>query len=406
VLWQSAALLLFAASLLAKPIGALFPLMLLLLDVYPLRRTLSLPWPARACEKLPYFLLSITGTFLAASAKWEADLFRSFGEYGIGTRLLDSLGAVGFYLWKTFVPILLAPVYPPPGWSLRLLGGAMMLGIVFGYLDKRRLPCSTAGSAFGLFLLPFLAILRYGMQETADKWSYLAMIPLAIGMAGLIQNKGALFIAAAAAILAGWGILTARQTQTWHDSTALWGRTIRLHPTSNAAHNNLGIVRYEQQEYERALRHSNRALQSDPDLLALCNRGNAYRALGRIEQALEDYNRALLADPDFIPAHMLRGSLHLDELKAHDLAEADYRRALELDPENATAHYNLGVLARIRDKPEEALGHFTEAIRLDPYFAKAHWNRGKTHQSLGNAEAARRDLRQAEELGIPGAVYE
>lgn len=64
------------------------------------------------------------------------------------------------------------------------------------------------------------------------------------------------------------------------------------------AYINLSVIHNTQQDYEKALKYSNRALKLAPrNWLALNNRGTAYFGLGKYDQAQENYTQALSLKP-------------------------------------------------------------------------------------------------------------
>jgi hypothetical protein len=73
--------------------------------------------------------------------------------------------------------------------------------------------------------------------------------------------------------------------------------------------------------------------------LALYNRGNALRALGRMPEALAAYEQALNSAPNHLNAWLNRG-IALAALNRHAEALGSYARLLALQPDHAEAHFN------------------------------------------------------------------
>jgi len=91
---------------------------------------------------------------------------------------------------------------------------------------------------------------------------------------------------------------------------------------------------------EEAIDYASRALALVPDHPeALCNRGIALRALGRVEDAIGDYDRVLATNPRHVPALSLRG-VALAAINRHGDAIDSFSRAIALDPRYAPAYLN------------------------------------------------------------------
>src|SRR5262245_8889798 len=119
--WSWIALGLFSLALLSKSMVVTLPVVLLVLDVYPLRRLPADPrrWIAAAArpvlaEKIPFGLASLATAVMALASVTEAGAAASLSEVGWAGRAAIVAYGVGFYLWKTLVPIGLAPLYEVP----------------------------------------------------------------------------------------------------------------------------------------------------------------------------------------------------------------------------------------------------------------------------------------------------
>src|SRR6185295_17591947 len=236
-------LALYVASLLAKPVGMSLPLVLVVLDVYPLRRLPGDPrgWWSRApralwIEKVPYVVLGVATAIVEAIAEQRLDTFYSLAQYGIAGRLGQVFWALGFYLWKTLVPLGLSPLYQlPVGWTLIradvLLAAVAVVGLAAGLVAlRRRWPAGLAAFvAYVVLLLPVLGIAQAGPHIAADRYTYLATMSWAALAGGVVfavltrmpRDVGRVAIMGGAVVVAvGLGVLTVRQGPIWHDSLA------------------------------------------------------------------------------------------------------------------------------------------------------------------------------------------
>src|SRR5213596_3257731 len=116
--WLSVAL--FACALLSKSMAVSLPVVLLILDVYPLRRLGGpIGWrtaSARAVylEKIPFVLLAAAASALAFLAQFLLQSMPPLAELSVPARLAVSAYGLSFYLWKMLVPLNLSPRYGRP----------------------------------------------------------------------------------------------------------------------------------------------------------------------------------------------------------------------------------------------------------------------------------------------------
>lgn len=183
--WLSVAL--FACALLSKSMAVSVPLVLLILDVYPLLRVGGAAgwWnPAVRriyAEKVPFALLAMGATVLAFVAIIDLGNLTTRDRLGVGERLLVSVYNVGFYLAKMTVPVSLSPLYELPAdlntlWPRIALSAALVLVVTgLAVALRRRWPgLLAAWAAYVVVMLPVLGIFHNGPQISADRYTYLA----------------------------------------------------------------------------------------------------------------------------------------------------------------------------------------------------------------------------------------
>ena len=98
--------------------------------------------------------------------------------------------------------------------------------------------------------------------------------------------------------------------------------------------------------------------------------------------------------------YSVRNSLgvHYVQLGRNDDARAQFLAALELSPDHAVAHYNLGLIAILGNRAEEAFTHLNKAIAVKPTYAEAHSNLGVLLDAVGRPDEAFGHYRKALEL--------
>src|SRR5437667_98915 len=177
--WLSVAL--FGCALLSKSMAVSLPIVLLILDVYPLRRLGgSLGWwsePARRVyvEKIPFVLLAAAASALAVRAQSLVHSMAPLDQLSVAARLAVSAYGLSFYLWKMIVPSNLSPLYPRPltvdPWAMPfvLSYGLVLATTGIALALRRRAPAlSAAWSAYVVVLLPVLGIVQIGSRIAAD----------------------------------------------------------------------------------------------------------------------------------------------------------------------------------------------------------------------------------------------
>jgi hypothetical protein len=146
-------------------------------------------------------------------------------------------------------------------------------------------------------LVPVIGVVQVGMQGRADRYTYLPMIGLAIGVAfgvrHLARTRALRAVAAAVGVaaLAALSVVAARQVHTWRDSVALYARAIEVSPGASYPHLRLGMVHAMAGDFGRAqlsFRTSVALASSEAAEIVrqLDNMAQAHARSGRPEQAV------------------------------------------------------------------------------------------------------------------------
>ncbi len=343
----------FILALLSKEIAVTLPVILLILDVYPLRRLNGAGWLSRAgrrilLEKVPFFVLSIADGVLALYIGKLEGITASIVHVNWFSRLAISLYGLAFYLWKTLLPFNLAPFYAltphkiDPGALPFQLSAIVVVSITAGALVARRKYPSVLAAwlAFTVILIPVLGVFHNGQQITADRYSYLACLGLAILGGGILVVLQRREVALAAGFaICGLAYLTFRQVGVWRNSETLWTQAISVAP-SFIAYNNMGLV---------------------------------YAARGDNAGAIEQYRRSIQMDGDYELSHNNLGASLL-ELGLNDEAISEFQTALKLKPDLANSHNGWGQALLAQGKVDEAIEHFRAAVQIDPSYDSARTN--------------------------------
>ena len=409
------ALALFLAAVTSKSMTVTLPAVLLILDVYPLRRLgpgvgAWLRGPARAMwvEKLPFFALSAAAAATAIAVGRAVGNLTPMDRMGLVERVAISAYSLVFYLWKTVLPIGLSPMYELPDpldpwrWTF-LAAGAIVVGITAVTLRLwRRHPALAAGwAAYVIMALPVAGLFQNGFQIAADRYTYLPCLPWALlagaslaTLAGKSARAARAVPLAAGAALLLFLALSWQLTRAWQDTEAVWRRALAVGPSS-VAHGNLGLVLARGGDARGAIPHYEEAIRLRPTYAeAWSNLGLAQAQLGDLGGATASLQEAVRLKPGYAAAWSNLGMVRARRGQTDD-AVAAYREALRIDPENADAHGNLGATLDAKGASDEALRHLREAVRLKPESAEAQSNLGIYFARRGDVASAQRSFEEA-----------
>jgi hypothetical protein len=253
--WYAGALAATVLAVLAKGTAMVIPAVLLLLDGYPLRRWSGLRTsPRLVAEKLPFIGVALAGAIMTLLAQRPA---MWSGSIDTVTRLLVAAKALAVYILRTAWPVGLSPFYVHPGRvgleSPAYLAAtvAVLVATALAWSVRRREPGWLALWGWHVVAcLPVLGFVQVGLQETADRHTYLAGIAPAILLGVLARSVsersvrdarfartwGAALATACVVVLAALGVASWRQTGFWSDDLALWTRVLELDPDAGVAY--------------------------------------------------------------------------------------------------------------------------------------------------------------------------
>jgi tetratricopeptide (TPR) repeat protein len=413
-LWLIIALLLGAAATLSKATAACLPLVLLLLDFYPLgrsaRRVQGIWW-----DRIPFFILGAVAAWKALIAM--AELSRIVGlpaaPESLGVRMGVACSGVLQLLYKTVVPIGLGPSTEMPAVGLRLLESAV-IGPVFVVLAVtgvlvmlwRRWPGGiVAWATFLVLMLPVSGLKPIGIPVDADRNSYLACIPwaLLIGAGVWMALRRGAAMAKPAVVVLGVAVVvlasaTFSQAKIWRDSASVWGRMIELDPNNAAAYDRLGSALKGNDDMEGAEESFRKALEIDPRSAQVrAHLGTVLCIRGEYEEAVEHFEIATLGAPNLASLRQNLGTALL-YLERFDDAIIELNEVLRLDPRSARALNDLGVAHFLLQDYDQAIEDFRKALELVPTIYSAHINLADCWVEKGQIDQAVAHLQEAMRL--------
>jgi len=434
----------FGLGLLAKPVLMTLPFILLLVDLWPLRRIrvtgdAGMSLVRLVGEKVPFMLMALVSIVSTLLTVKEHASFYSTDTVPILLRLSNALVSCMKYLGKLFWPTDLALLYPYPAavpwWQTAGAGFVMLLMTITALKVMRRRPYVLTGWLWFLGgLVPFLGIVQAGQwPEMADRYAYLTSIGIFLTLAwGIPELAGRLGLprwvstAAGVCVILVLMALSWLQVGHWKDSVTLFTHVLSINPGNPVSHNSLANGLNEQGQTQEAISQYHQALQINPSYHdALFNLGLAYQGSGRLEDARRYLEKALKVDSSHPDAHAALGSV-LADMGLKEEAVHHLQESLRLNPTSAEAltamgnillragrfdeaakHYSL-VLQRHPDKPEvlnnlgtafvgrgdmeQAVSYFEEALRISPDFPDARQNLERARALLHEGEQSLKAL--------------
>jgi Flp pilus assembly protein TadD len=374
--WYGASLGLFALGLLSKSMLVSLPVVLLVIDVYPLRRLELRAWRSPAVravvlEKVPYLALALVSVVITSIVMARTVHVTSLGLYPVSARLAMAAYSLVFYPWKLLAPLDLMPMYEMPiRVSLldpRFLVPAILVVVTSAVLllARHRWPAGLAACvAYAALLAPVSGLAHAGPQLVADRFSYLPSLalalPLGAGVAAATRHArlGRVVLAAVGIWIVSMAALTWAQVQAWHDTDTLFTYMIEVDPKCGWCYAQFGG--------------------------ALGRRGDLSRAIPLLERAA--------ALRPHRAGHQAQAGLAL--LKAGRAADAVpyLDRAVALQPDNLDAVTNLGLALVELGHAADALPYLERAAAARPAATEPRLGLVRVHRALGRSAEAAADL--------------
>ncbi len=387
---------LFALGLMAKPMLVTLPLVMLLLDVWPLGRVrlgaafsetgakagraggagggAGGTWRALLWEKLPLFALAGAGAIVAFVTQQQSGAVSNLQVYPLGLRVENALVSYVAYIGKMLWPARLAVLYPHPASipAAPVVGAVVVLAgisLIVMRLARRRPYLAVGWLWYLVTLLPVIGLVQVGVQAMADRFTYVPLIGLFIMAAWAVPDllsrssfarRAVPVVAALVVVACAWS--ASAQVRYWQDSVTLWTRTTELTLNMDAyhAHMSLGTVLLDKSRLDEAAGHFSEAVRLNPGSAESQNGlATVLQRQGRIDQAI-----------------------------------VHYREALRLQPAVAEVHNNLGAMLAQQGRFDEAIVHLSEAARLKPDFELAHLNLALAFTRTGRMQEAQREFNE------------
>ncbi len=444
-IWYGAALAFFALGLMSKPMLVTWPLVMLLLDFWPLGRTTpgggrwemgdGKIWGRLGREKLPFLLLAIISSVVTVAVQHGA--MAKTEIVPVGDRCGNAILAVTHYLQQTVWPAKLAVFYPfptsfPPA-ELAVAIGILVAISVLGVRLARTHPFVIVGWLWFLgTLVPVIGLVQVGAQARADRYTYLPLIGVFLALSWslpfLVLQRPRLKWIISAAVVAGLmalGVTSHRQLQHWQNDRSLCAHAADVTAENYMAWGGLGIVDVKAADWPRAttnltrayeyaqLHHTERSMSYYLGV-ALQMQGKPLEALpyleqcvvsaemrperdhrlglslleaGRLAEAEIAIQSALQAKPQNLDYNLGRAALLMAKGDAPH-AEPIYSNAVANHPAAPVAHKSYGDFLTLANRPAQAEPQYAAAVKLKPdnaAYRKAYANTLRRNGRLDRA---------------------
>jgi len=394
---------LLALGLLAKPMLVTLPLVLLLLDYWPLGR-----WPAEKTgqqqrprkrppqpfsaplprgrtalwlltEKVPLLVLSAASSAVTYHVQQTGGSVIPFARIPLGWRLENAIVSCVTYVGQMFWPAGLTVFYPlreipDLGWVLAAAAGllACSAGAVWGAWRGRRWLAVGWGWYVGM-LVPVIGLVQVGDQAHADRYTYLPLVGLflvvvwgAADLAARWRLSPRITAPAAAALILLLMGLTARQVQYWANTETLFKQSLAVAGDSTLACDAVAAYLIEQGRAREARPYLKRALQIDPgDFVAVNNAAVLMVREKQFDEAARQVKKALLLHPSSAALYNRLATIYMDQGRTKE-ALRHLQTARGLRPDNLDVLANLAKLYSFQGKLDAAAECWLEFLRLKP----------------------------------------
>ncbi len=415
-------LLMLALGLMSKPMLVTLPLVLLLLDYWPLRRW---QWVAGAkgagritakrlvIEKVPLLALAIASSVKTFTVQRAGEAVATLDQFPLRVRLANAAISYVAYLGKTIWPANLSFFYPysesawktPAGrYAEAAAAGALLLAVTVAcVMLARRRPYAIVGWLWYLgTLVPVIGLVQVGSQAMADRYTYVPLIGIfiiaswgATDLVGAARAGKVILPVAAATVICACAARTWFQVHHWADSRSLFSHALDVDPDNYLAHSSLGRIVGRAGNLDEAIKHYRRAIEIKPiHSTAQHNLGAALMRQGKLDEAQQCLLIAAQLNPRRVETYIGLGQLYTRQGKL-DEAIAAYEKAAELAPRKWDLRFGLANLLVKVGRLDEAARHFAAIVEIKPQMVRAHRAMAVVRAAQGRTDEAIAACRRA-----------
>ncbi len=437
--------LVFGLCIMTKPVVVTLPLVLLLLDYWPLERVkweLSIkPLTPNAesprkisaalliIEKIPLLILSTVLAVITFISQQTGNVVSSLEKIPLNLRIANVFVSYIKYIGKVIWPSGLAVIYPY--FHLNLTDAAviicallLVLATVFSiYIGRRRKYVLVGWLWYVGTLVPMVGLIQVGSQSMANRYMYISILGLLIiavfAVKEFVADKTLRKISvtvSAAVLLFALGILTHMQVKHWQNDLTLFGYALKVTENNVVAESGLGSALFKAGRYNEAVPYLTKAIRISPTHFnARNNLGMVFLKLGKLNEAIACFDELIKQKQDS-PIVYVNLALVYYKQGRYDLAMQNCAKAEQLKPNDIESLNNMAWLfATIGDASAQdankaivyarracELAAYNDADNLDT-LAVAYAAAGKFNDAIMTAEKA---LNVAKAAGLQNTARE
>ena len=381
-------ILVYGLSIMAKPMVVTLPLVLLLLDYWPLERLKTRRSILNSIvEKIPLLVLSgISSVMTLIAQKSEGSviaLARIPLNYRIANVFTSYIRYIGKMIWPSRLPI----YYSDPNINLldaKEVISAVLLVLITAisiYTFRRRKYAAMGWLWYVGTLVPMIGLVQVGLQAMANRYMYISMLGLLIIVAWLVNDavvkwprlRVAIVILAVAALTSSV-ILTRNQVRHWQNGITLFEYALKVTENNALAEQNYGCALAEADRLDEAEVHFKNAIRILPSFTdALDNLGKIFLQQRKPSEAIDCFNEVLKQNKDSAATHF-KLAVALGMQNKYDEAIRHLTRAENIDPNFPEVRSTMGIALMAVGRTDEAISCFNEVIKQNEDSATAHYN--------------------------------
>jgi Flp pilus assembly protein TadD len=419
-----ASLVLFAIGLMAKPMLVTLPLVLLLLDYWPLNRFMAhtpVPGGPEAAsappahkqsisrcllEKIPFVVLSVAASVITFLTQEAGGIIYDTNTVPLADRVGNAFLSYVKYLGKLFWPENLAIAYPFDAgglvfWQV-VLSIVLLIVITFPVIrfGRNRKYLTVGWFWFIGTLVPVIGLIQFTGSSYADRFTYIPYIGLFImiawGVTDLLskwRHRQKVLGPAMLTVIAVLGVLSYKQVGYWKNNFTLFSRAIEVTQNNVVAYDELGNAYLSSGRYQEAAETYKQVIKIKPDnAKAYNNLGIVYFSVGGYQDAIEAYQQAIKVKPDYSGAYNNLGAAYFAIGSYQDALES-CRQAINVQPDFTGAHYNLGKIYDKLGRWRDSIEAYKQAIKIKPDYADAYYKLGNDYLMMNDKVSALEEYR-------------
>jgi len=154
---------------------------------------------------------------------------------------------------------------------------------------------------------------------------------------------------------------------------------------------NLAMYYDSRGEWEKEIQQWEKGIAVTGNARYITNLGVIYYNQQKYDLALKELERSLKADSTFASTHFYLGKIYA-QTKEYEEAITEYRKAIKFGPDVTEYYDNLGALLAHQERYQEAIEVFKEGVKATPKYPSIYRNLGYSYFNLGDLISAEKYL--------------